>query len=95
MPCPYNNQNAADQASLERDICASLSSLSGQQIAPTTSLRDPGGLGYDTETVRLVGNGIEGRLRQGDCVVHPIPDAAFDGCNTVRDLANLIWRYLV
>lgn len=94
MPCPYNKQIAADQTRLQTDICASLSSLSGKTVTGTTDLHAPGGLGYDTQSVRTVGAGLEGRLRQNGCVVYPIPDLAFDGCNTVSDLATLIWTYL-
>jgi hypothetical protein len=94
VPCPYNKQHAVDETQFRTDVCSSIATLSGKAVDATTNLRDDG-LGYDTESVRLIGNGLEGRLRQNGCVVRPIPDQVFDGCNTVGELASALWSYLM
>ena len=85
MACEFTG----DKPALQAFVLNVLSHLNGRNIVPADDLR--GGLGYDNEGVRTVGQAILSLVAEHDCNVSWPNDGDYDNCKTVAQLIDLIF----
>jgi|HubBroStandDraft_6_1064221.scaffolds.fasta_scaffold1176418_2 hypothetical protein len=88
MACQFDGRKDL----FENFVLTDLSNLNGKSVKLTDDLRT--GLGYDNPSIRAIGQSLLQLSSEHDCTVtFPGPDD-YDTCNTVGDLADLLYGHL-
>jgi hypothetical protein len=90
----FYDEEPEEKQDIARAVISTLAALSSvSSLERETILQDcSGAVGWDAETIKTVGNGIEARLRGRGFNVYPIADVDYENCNTVGSLIDLMWN---